>query len=144
MAQKETLEKTLRKNYSYLELFCCLISRIWTEYWKMRTKITPNTVTFYAVRNYWISKIGSMGSFEINPVNKKNATFQKKMYSMSFYGKSHFFVKLINHTPIWVFSRKFVAYFRNTFSLEHLWTAASGRTMLHDIWCRALSSHCTL
>ena len=31
-----------------------------------------------------------------------------------------------NHTSTWVFSCKFAAYFRNTFSYEHLWMAASG------------------
>ena len=30
-----------------------------------------------------------------------------------------------NRTSSWVFSRKFAAYIQNTFSLEHLWTAAS-------------------
>ena len=30
-----------------------------------------------------------------------------------------------NHTSAWVFSCKFAAYFQNTFSQEHLWTAAS-------------------
>ena len=30
-----------------------------------------------------------------------------------------------NHTLTWVFSCKFTAYFQNTFSSEHLWTAAS-------------------
>ena len=30
-----------------------------------------------------------------------------------------------NHTLGWVFSCKFAAYFKNTFSYEHLWTAAS-------------------
>ena len=29
-----------------------------------------------------------------------------------------------NHTSTWVFSCKFAAYFRNTFSQEHLWVAA--------------------
>ena len=29
------------------------------------------------------------------------------------------------HTSAWVFSCKFVAYFQNTFSQEHLWVAAS-------------------
>ena len=29
-------------------------------------------------------------------------------------------------TSTWVFSCKFAAYFQNTFSLEHLWTVASG------------------
>ena len=31
-----------------------------------------------------------------------------------------------NHTSAWVFSYKFAAYFQNTFSQEHLWTAAFG------------------
>ena len=30
-----------------------------------------------------------------------------------------------NHTSTWLFSCKFAAYFQNTFSQEHLWTAAS-------------------
>ena len=30
-----------------------------------------------------------------------------------------------NHTLIWVFSCEFAAYFQNTFSQKHLWTAAS-------------------
>ena len=30
-----------------------------------------------------------------------------------------------NRNSAWVFSYKFVAYFQNTFSEEHLWTAAS-------------------
>ena len=30
-----------------------------------------------------------------------------------------------NHTLAWVLSSKFAAYFQNTFSLEHLWVAAS-------------------
>ena len=30
-----------------------------------------------------------------------------------------------NHTSAWVFSCKFAAYFQNTFTNEHLWTAAS-------------------
>ena len=30
-----------------------------------------------------------------------------------------------NHTSGWVFSCKFTVYFQNTFSLEHLWRAAS-------------------
>ena len=30
-----------------------------------------------------------------------------------------------NHTSAWVFSCKFAAYFQNTFSQEHLWTADS-------------------
>ena len=30
-----------------------------------------------------------------------------------------------NRTSVWVFSCKFVAYFQNTFSLEHIWRAAS-------------------
>ena len=29
-----------------------------------------------------------------------------------------------NHTLAWVFYCKFAAYFQNTFSQEHLWTAA--------------------
>ena len=33
-----------------------------------------------------------------------------------------------NHTPSWVFSCKFAAYFQNTFSEEHLWRVASGYT----------------
>ena len=53
---------TLREKYPYSELFWSLFSRIWTEYWeilrisriqsecrKMRTRITQNTVTLYAV-----------------------------------------------------------------------------------------------
>ena len=31
-----------------------------------------------------------------------------------------------NRTSIWVFSCKFAAYFQNTFSIKHLWRAASG------------------
>ena len=31
-----------------------------------------------------------------------------------------------NRTSAWVFSCKFTAYFKNTFSKEHLWMAASG------------------
>ena len=30
-----------------------------------------------------------------------------------------------NHTSAWVFSCQFAAYFQNTFSLEHIWKAAS-------------------
>ena len=30
-----------------------------------------------------------------------------------------------NHSSAWLFSRKFAAYFQNTFSLEHVWRAAS-------------------
>ena len=30
-----------------------------------------------------------------------------------------------NHTSAWVFSSKFAAYFRNTFSCQHLWMATS-------------------
>ena len=30
-----------------------------------------------------------------------------------------------NHASAWVFSRKFAAYFQNTFFKEHFWTAAS-------------------
>ena len=30
-----------------------------------------------------------------------------------------------NHASAWVFSCKFAAYFKNTFSSEHLWTAGS-------------------
>ena len=29
------------------------------------------------------------------------------------------------HTSAWLFSSKFAAYFQNTFSQEHIWTAAS-------------------
>ena len=52
---------TLRKNCPYLELFCFVFSRIWTETerysaslriqskcGKIQTRITPNTNTFYA------------------------------------------------------------------------------------------------
>ena len=39
-----------------------------------------------------------------------------------------------NRTLTWVFSCKFVAYFQNTFSKEHLWVAASEpKTLLHSI-----------
>ena len=31
----------------------------------------------------------------------------------------------LNRTSAWVFSCKFAAYFQNTFSMEHLWVAAS-------------------
>ena len=31
----------------------------------------------------------------------------------------------LNHTSAWVFSCKIAAYLQNTFSLEHLWIAAS-------------------
>ena len=30
-----------------------------------------------------------------------------------------------NYTSAWVFSCKFAAYFQNSFSIEHLWMAAS-------------------
>ena len=53
---------TLRKNCPYLELFCFVFSRIWTETerysaslriqsecGKIQTRITPNTNTFFAV-----------------------------------------------------------------------------------------------
>ena len=35
-------------------------------------------------------------------------------------------IKLL-YTSVWVFSRKFAAYFQNTFLQEHLWMAASVR-----------------
>ena len=34
----------------------------------------------------------------------------------------------LNRTSAWVFSCKFAAYFQNTFSMEHLWVAASENT----------------
>ena len=34
-----------------------------------------------------------------------------------------------NDTSAWVFSRKFVVYFQNSFYEEHLWAAASARTI---------------
>ena len=37
-----------------------------------------------------------------------------------------------NCTSAWVFSCKFASYFQNTFSLEHLWTAAS--VMMIILW----------
>ena len=40
------------------------------------------------------------------------------------------------HILAWVFSCKFTAYFQNTFSYEHLWTAASGYRMFENLeWC---------
>ena len=39
----------LRKKSPYSELFWSAFSRIRTEYGKMRTRITPNTDTFYPV-----------------------------------------------------------------------------------------------
>ena len=39
----------LREKYPYSELFWSVFSRIRTEYGKIRTRITPNTDTFYAV-----------------------------------------------------------------------------------------------
>ena len=48
------LNRALRKKCPYSELFWSVFSRIWTEYEeirsiKIRTRITPNTDTFYAV-----------------------------------------------------------------------------------------------
>ena len=36
-----------------------------------------------------------------------------------------------NHTSAWVFSHRFAAYFYNTFSQQHLWTAASNYKNIH-------------
>ena len=42
------------------------------------------------------------------------------------YGKAPMAKQLYwNHTSAWVFSCQFAAYFQNTFSLEHIWKAAS-------------------
>ena len=43
-----------------------------------------------------------------------------------------------NHTSAWVFSSKFVAYFQNTFSSEHIWAAASAGTCI-ALLCTFLS-----
>ena len=40
----------------YSELFWSAFSRIWIEYKKMRSRITPNTDTFYAVRIIYSDK----------------------------------------------------------------------------------------
>ena len=42
--------KTLREKCSYSELFWSAFSHIRTEYGKMRTRITPNTGSFYTVK----------------------------------------------------------------------------------------------
>ena len=42
-------EESLRENCSYSELFWPVFSRVWTEYEKMRTRITWNTEVFYTV-----------------------------------------------------------------------------------------------
>ena len=44
------LNETLREKCVYSELFCSVFSHIRTEYGKIRTRIAPNTDTFYAVR----------------------------------------------------------------------------------------------
>ena len=38
-----------------------------------------------------------------------------------------------NRTSAWVFSSKFVAYFQNSFSLEHLWMAASQNYLFENM-----------
>ena len=40
-----------------------------------------------------------------------------------------------NRTSAWVFSCKFVAYFQNTFSKDHLWTAASEARNFIQFFC---------
>ena len=53
---QKNLYHTLRDKCPYSELFWSTFSRIWTEQsecGKMRTRITPNTDTFYAVIIAW-------------------------------------------------------------------------------------------
>ena len=39
-----------------------------------------------------------------------------------------------NNTSAWMFSCKFAIYFRNTFSYEHLWTAASEGSKVINVY----------
>ena len=45
----EKIGLALRRKCPYPELFWSVFSRIWTEYGKIRTRITPNTDTFHVV-----------------------------------------------------------------------------------------------
>ena len=50
--------KTLREKCPYSELFWSAFSRIQSECGKMRTTITPNMDTFYAVKKSWDKSLG--------------------------------------------------------------------------------------
>ena len=43
-------ETTQREKFPYSEFFWSVLSHIWTEYGKIRTRKTPNTDTFHGVQ----------------------------------------------------------------------------------------------